>query len=58
MIQEEDPILCFNCDAEFNVTSSYDDPIAFCPHCGSEIEGMDDEDTEDLFDDEDRPDPE
>lgn len=45
-----DPILCENCDTEFLVTQTedYDQDVAFCPFCGSEIDGyIDDEDFED-----------
>jgi rRNA maturation endonuclease Nob1 len=55
MIEEErDPTICYACDAEFLVHTPYDheDTISFCPFCGSEIEDLDEEAEDDLFDDE------
>jgi len=41
---------CFECDSEFTVESTYEteDPVSFCPYCGSEIEHEEEE--EDLDD--------
>lgn len=44
MNTEQPSIFCHECEAEFTVVSSYDDPIEFCPHCGSEIEYEEDDD--------------
>lgn len=48
---------CYECDEEFTVQSTYDteDPVSFCPYCGSEIEHEEDDiDLEDeLEEDED-----
>jgi len=50
---EQEPHICFECDAEFVVHSAYaeDQPVSFCPFCGSEIE--DEESFDDLDEDED-----
>jgi len=39
--QEKDPQICYNCDEEFVVQTPYDTEatVAFCPFCGSEVEG-------------------
>lgn len=44
---------CYECDAEFSVDPTYEmeDPVSFCPYCGSEIEH--EEDPDDELDDED-----
>jgi RNA polymerase subunit RPABC4/transcription elongation factor Spt4 len=35
---QEEPIICYNCDQEFVVTSAYgDEAVEFCPFCGSEL---------------------
>lgn len=47
MVQEENPIYCENCEAEFTVTSNYDE-VSYCPHCGTEIEY--DEDLDEYYD--------
>lgn len=45
---EEEPIKCFNCDAEFNVNSEeYFGDVCFCPFCGSDIDTDYDEQDED-----------
>lgn len=48
---EEEPIVCYNCDAEFNVsrTDGSDEAVAFCPYCGYDME--EDEDYEDEDED-------
>lgn len=51
---ENEPYICFNCDAEFIIHTPYDteDEVSFCPYCGSEIEHEEpdsDEDDEDDF---------
>lgn len=52
-----DILTCYECAAEFTVQPSYDieDPVSFCPYCGSEIEHEEEEDDydSDLDDDED-----
>lgn len=49
-----EPLLCYNCDAEFTVHTIYetDVDVCFCPYCGSEIEGTE----EDFIDEEDEED--
>lgn len=49
--QEQKPHICFECDSEFVVHTPYNDdqPISFCPFCGSEVEL--DEDESDEYDD-------
>lgn len=44
---------CYECDAEYSVDSIFetDDPVSFCPYCGSEIEHEEEDDDE--LDDED-----
>lgn len=45
---------CLDCDAEFVVMPTdhlNDDPVVFCPYCGSELYTLDEE--EDLYDTED-----
>jgi DNA-directed RNA polymerase subunit RPC12/RpoP len=37
---------CGSCLSEFRVVSDIDDPIAYCPFCGSEIEDTQDDDEE------------
>lgn len=37
---------CGSCLSEFRVVSDSDEPIAYCPFCGSDVEGEDDEDEE------------
>lgn len=49
MNTEQPSIFCHECEAEFTVVSSYDDPIDFCPHCGSEIEYEDEDDDLDEY---------
>lgn len=55
MIDDENdgPIICFNCDAEFVVHTPYkmEDPVSYCPYCGSEVEGLDEDLDDDFFDD-------
>lgn len=52
MLEEEsEPVVCFNCEAEFIVHTPYEressEQVCFCPFCGSEVEG----DEDDLDDD-------
>lgn len=51
--EEQGPILCYNCDEEFVIHTPYktDAFVSFCPFCGSEVEGLDEEIEDDLFDD-------
>ncbi len=51
--KDQEPHVCFECDAEFIIHTPYDvdDAVSFCPFCGSEVESSDDED--DDFDEED-----
>lgn len=59
MLEEEsEPVVCFECDAEFVVHTPYQrdssEQVCFCPFCGSEVEGEEDdldEEDEDEFDD-------
>lgn len=59
MLEEEsEPVVCFECDAEFIVHTPYQrdssEQICFCPFCGSEVEGEEDdldEEDQDEFDD-------
>lgn len=47
--QDQEPHICFNCDAEFVVHTLYDmeEEVSFCPYCGSEVESeFDDEEEE------------
>jgi hypothetical protein len=51
---EHEPHLCYNCDTEFTIHTPYetDLPLAFCPFCGSEVEGEEDDfedEEDDLF---------
>lgn len=52
-----DTFNCYECDEEFTVQSTYDteDPVSFCPYCGSEIEHeeIDDDLDSELDEDED-----
>ena len=54
---EQEPHVCFECDAEFVIHTPYDvnDPVSFCPFCGSEIEDSEDandiDEEDDIFDD-------
>jgi rRNA maturation endonuclease Nob1 len=50
--QEQNPHVCFECDSEFVVHTPYNDdqPISFCPFCGSEVESEEDDD-DDEYDD-------
>lgn len=52
--QEKEPLMCYECDAEFVVHTPYSDgdQVSFCPFCGAEMEGDDlDEITDDDFED-------
>ena len=53
--QEQEPTVCYNCDEEFVVQSSYtEEPVVcFCPFCGSELADSDQEDYMDDEEDED-----
>jgi len=48
---EDEPHICFECDSEFVIHTPFDanQPVSFCPFCGSELEDVDEE-----FDDEDQ----
>lgn len=52
--RDQEPHICFECDAEFIVHTPYDmeESISFCPFCGSEVE-LDEDDLDDLDEDED-----
>lgn len=57
MLEEEsEPVVCFNCEAEFVVHTPYEqeEQVNFCPFCGSEVEGeedgIDDDDEADDYD--------
>jgi rRNA maturation endonuclease Nob1 len=54
LVEEQSPIICYECDAEFIVHSTYvdDTPVAFCPFCGSEVDDLEEEVDDDLFEDE------
>jgi rRNA maturation endonuclease Nob1 len=43
--QEQEPHICFECDAEFIVhtPNEPETPVSFCPFCGSEVEETFDE---------------
>ncbi len=52
--RDEEPLVCYACDSEFIVHTLYDTetPVSFCPYCGSEVEGEDEEfedEEDDLF---------
>lgn len=49
--QDKDPLICYSCDEEFVVQTSYETEavVEYCPFCGSEVEA----DEEVLFDDDD-----
>ncbi len=51
---ENQPHICFECDAEFIVHTPYDmdEPVSFCPFCGSEVE-LEEDELDDLDEDED-----
>ena len=51
---EEADYLCEECGAEFTILSELEDPVQFCPFCGSELEyDEDDEYQQELdYDDE------
>jgi hypothetical protein len=55
MIEKEDePLICYACDSEFLVHTPYEveAPVSFCPFCGSEVEGEEDDfedEEDDLF---------
>ena len=51
--QEQEPHVCYECDAEFIVHTPYDDEnmVSFCPFCGSEME-QDPIDCDDVDEDE------
>jgi hypothetical protein len=51
---DQDPHICFECDAEFIVHTPYEteESVSFCPFCGSEVEPNEDE-LEDEFDEDD-----
>lgn len=46
--EEQEFLVCDDCDAEFSVVSAYEDneAIAFCPYCGSPFD-IDDDDLDD-----------
>jgi predicted RNA-binding Zn-ribbon protein involved in translation (DUF1610 family) len=33
----EDATFCSNCEAEFEVSSAFSDPVEWCPFCGEKI---------------------
>jgi hypothetical protein len=43
--EENEAHFCYECDSEFIVTTPYDNEqmISFCPFCGSEMDGIDEE---------------
>lgn len=47
--RDQEPHICFECDAEFIVHTPYDteEIISFCPFCGSEVE-LDEDELDDL----------
>lgn len=51
--EEHGPIICYNCDEEFVIHTPYKTEaiVSFCPFCGSEVEDIDEEVEDDLFDD-------
>ena len=51
--QEENIILCINCDAEYTITKIDDEEVEpeFCPFCGYHL--IDEEDDDEEIDDED-----
>lgn len=54
MINDEEygPIICYNCDEEFVIHTPYQTEaiVSFCPFCDSEVEDIDEEVDDDLFD--------
>lgn len=41
--QNSEPHVCYECDAEYVVTTPYDDLVVeFCPFCGAETADSDD----------------
>lgn len=56
-MSDKDNLNCYECGAEFLVQPAFDieEPISFCPYCGSEIEHeeVDDDLDGDMDDDED-----
>jgi uncharacterized Zn ribbon protein len=50
--QNSEPHICYECDAEYVVTTPYDDiSVAFCPFCGAETadnEDLEEDDEEDY----------
>jgi rRNA maturation endonuclease Nob1 len=42
---ETEPLICYACDTEFVVDTPYetDYSVSFCPFCGSEVEGEEEE---------------
>lgn len=53
--QEQHSLICFACDSEFTVHTPYEmeQSVSFCPFCGSEIEGEEDDLEEDSLDEDD-----
>jgi len=53
--QEKEPHVCYSCDEEFIVQTSYETEavVEFCPFCGSDVEV----DSDDLLFDEEADDP-
>ena len=49
---QEVPYICYNCDAEYVVHTPYktEEPVSFCPFCGCEVEGVEEDLEGDLFD--------
>ena len=50
--QEKEAHICYSCDEEFVVNTPYETEatVEFCPFCGSEVEGTEDDL---IFDEED-----
>ena len=50
--QEKKAHICYSCDEEFVVNTPYETEasVEFCPFCGSEVEGLEDDL---IFDEED-----
>jgi Zn finger protein HypA/HybF involved in hydrogenase expression len=49
ILNQDEPISCFNCEAEFTIDTPDNEPPSFCPFCGSELFEIEEDD--DLDDD-------
>jgi DNA-directed RNA polymerase subunit RPC12/RpoP len=52
---EKTPYICYECDSEFFVFSTYEDetqPPSFCPYCGSELDAFEEDDLDPEEDEE------